>query len=107
MSEGLANIYFSPQAYSAYNGLAVQVNKRYSNHFQYIAAYTWSHMLDDASGTFSSTALTPLVRAEFPEHGGGMVFFSPGPAPAFDVYSDLLLWEAVQQRQLAHEEYRG
>jgi hypothetical protein len=56
---------FSPQAYSAYNGLAVQVNKRYSNHFQYIAAYTWSHMLDDASGTFSSTALTPRRAQNF------------------------------------------
>jgi len=56
---------FSPEAYSAYNGLAVQVNKRYSNHFQYIAAYTWSHMLDDASGTFSSTALTPRRAQNF------------------------------------------
>jgi hypothetical protein len=54
---------FSPEAYSAYNGLAIQLVKRYSNNFQYIAAYTWSHMLDDASGTFSSTALTPR-RAE-------------------------------------------
>jgi hypothetical protein len=56
---------FSPQAYSAYNGLAVQVNKRYSNNFQYIAAYTWSHMLDDASGTFSATALTPRRAQNF------------------------------------------
>jgi hypothetical protein len=58
-------IQFSPEAYSAYNGLAVQLNKRYSNNFQYIAAYTWSHMLDDASGTFSSTALTPRRAQNF------------------------------------------
>jgi hypothetical protein len=56
---------FSPEAYSSYNGLAVQMTKRYSNNFQYIAAYTWSHMLDDASGTFSSTALTPRRAQNF------------------------------------------
>ncbi len=50
---------FAPQGYSAYNGLAIQLNKRYSNNFQYVAAYTWSHMLDDATATLHSTDLTP------------------------------------------------
>jgi len=56
---------FAPQAYSAYNGLAVQMNKRYSNNFQYLAAYTWSHMLDDASGVFSASALSPRRAQNF------------------------------------------
>jgi hypothetical protein len=55
----------APQAYSSYNGLAVQLTKRYSSNFQYMAAYTWSHMLDDASGVFASTALTPRRAQNF------------------------------------------
>ena len=29
--------------YSSYNGLALQLNKRVSDKFSYILAYTWSH----------------------------------------------------------------
>ncbi len=34
---------------SLYNGLAVQASQRFSGGFQFIAAYTWSHMIDDVS----------------------------------------------------------
>ena len=32
---------------SFYNGLSVQANQRFSGGFQLIAAYTWSHLIDD------------------------------------------------------------
>jgi hypothetical protein len=50
---------YAPQAVSSYNGLALQLNKRYSHNFSYIVAYTWSHLLDDATATNFSTYLTP------------------------------------------------
>lgn len=34
---------------SFYNGLSVQANQRFSGGFQLIAAYTWSHLIDDLS----------------------------------------------------------
>ena len=56
---------YAPQAYSSYNGLALQLNKRFSNNFSYIAAYTWSHLLDDATATNFSTYLTPRRAQNF------------------------------------------
>jgi hypothetical protein len=56
---------YAPQAYSSYNGLAVQLNKRFSNNFSYILAYTWSHLLDDATATNFSTYLTPRRAQDF------------------------------------------
>jgi len=56
---------YAPQAVSSYNGLAVQLNKRYSNGLSFIAAYTWSHLLDDATATNFSTYLTPRRAQDF------------------------------------------
>ena len=56
---------YAPQAYSAYNGLALQLTKRYSNGLSYVAAYTWSHLLDDATATNFSTYLTPRRAQDF------------------------------------------
>ena len=56
---------YAPQAYSAYNGLALQVTKRYSKGFTYVAAYTWSHLLDDATATNFSTYLSPRRAQDF------------------------------------------
>jgi hypothetical protein len=50
---------YAPQANSLYNGLALQLTRRYSNGFSFIAAYTWSHLEDDATATNFSTYLTP------------------------------------------------
>ncbi len=50
---------YAPQATSTYHGLALQLNKRFSSGLTYIAAYTWSHLLDDATATNFSTYLTP------------------------------------------------
>jgi hypothetical protein len=56
---------YAPQSYSSYNGLALQLNKRFSNNFSYILAYTWSHLLDDATATNFSTYLTPRRAQDF------------------------------------------
>ena len=50
---------YNPEAYSSYNGLALQLNRRLSNGLNLIAAYTWSHTEDNATATNFSTYLTP------------------------------------------------
>jgi hypothetical protein len=50
---------YTPQGHSTYNGLAVQLNRRFSNGLQYILAYTWSHTIDNATAEFNSTLLNP------------------------------------------------
>ncbi|MBZ5609557.1 MAG: carboxypeptidase regulatory-like domain-containing protein [Acidobacteriia bacterium] len=56
---------YAPQANSSYNGLALQITRRYSNGLSYIAAYTWSHLLDDATATNFSTQLSPRRAQDF------------------------------------------
>ena len=34
---------------SSYNALNVEVKRRFSNNFQFLASYTWSHSIDDSS----------------------------------------------------------
>ena len=34
---------------SVYNGLTVNFEKRWSQHFQFLASYTWSHAIDDST----------------------------------------------------------
>jgi hypothetical protein len=50
---------YMPEGNSKYNGLALQLVKRYTNNFSYNAAFTWSHALDDSTATVFSTELTP------------------------------------------------
>jgi len=56
---------YAPQASSTYHGLAAQLNRRYSNGLTFIAAYTWSHLEDDATATNFSTYLTPRRAQDF------------------------------------------
>jgi hypothetical protein len=56
---------YSPQASSTYHGLALQMNRRFSNGLAFIAAYTWSHLEDDATATNFSTYLTPRRAQDF------------------------------------------
>ncbi len=56
---------YNPEATSTYHGLALQLNRRYSNGFMFIAAYTWSHLLDNATATNFSTYLTPRRAQDF------------------------------------------
>jgi len=56
---------YAPQAYSSYNGLALQLTKRFSNGLSFVGAYTWSHLLDDATATNFSTYLSPRRAQDF------------------------------------------
>ncbi len=56
---------FSPIGNSKYNGLSLQLNKRYSKNFSYLTAFTWSHALDDSTTTLSSTTLSPRRPQDF------------------------------------------
>ena len=56
---------YHPWGNSKYDGLALQVNKRYSNNFSYILAYTWSHAFDDSTATNFSTILSPRRAQDF------------------------------------------
>jgi hypothetical protein len=56
---------YHPIGNSKYNGLALQLNKRYSNNFSYFTNFTWSHALDDSTATVFSTNLTPRRGQDF------------------------------------------
>ncbi|HEU4433045.1 MAG TPA: carboxypeptidase regulatory-like domain-containing protein [Pyrinomonadaceae bacterium] len=48
---------------SSYNALNVDVRKRYSHNFQFLASYTWSHSIDDSSDL--QTLLLPQDNRNF------------------------------------------
>jgi hypothetical protein len=56
---------FQPSGNSRYNGLQLQVNKRYSKNFSYVVAYTWSHAFDDSTATNFSSILSPRRAQDF------------------------------------------
>jgi Carboxypeptidase regulatory-like domain len=55
----------SPIGNSTYHGLALQLNRKFSNHLLFIGAYTWSHLIDDSTADFNTTALTPRRPQDF------------------------------------------
>ena len=56
---------YEPIGDSRYNGLAVQMTKRFSKNFSYLLAYTWSHAQDDSTATVNSTDFTPRRGQDF------------------------------------------
>ena len=58
--------WWPPIGNSFYNGLAVQLNRRFSRGVQLVGSHTWSHNLDDSTATHFSTVLTPRRNL----HGG-------------------------------------
>jgi len=56
---GASVVAFEPWAASTYNGLATQLTKKYSNGLQFVASYTFSHAIDDATADVFSTVLAP------------------------------------------------
>ena len=55
----------APVGNSTYHGLAVQLNRRFSNGLQFIGSYTWSHLIDDSTADFFTTLLTPRRPEDF------------------------------------------
>ena len=56
---------YAPQGVSSYHGLQLQLNRRFTNNLSFIAAYTWSHLMDDATATNFSTYLSPRRAQDF------------------------------------------
>ncbi|SPE32770.1 conserved exported hypothetical protein [Candidatus Sulfopaludibacter sp. SbA6] len=56
---------FMPYGRSFYNGWANQLTRRFSNGLQFIAAYTWSHNIDDSTADVFSTYTTPRRPQDF------------------------------------------
>ncbi len=55
----------SPIGNSSYNGLAIELRRRFSHGLQLIGAYTWSHNIDDSTADFFTTVLTPRRPQDF------------------------------------------
>lgn len=60
---------FEPVGNSNYNGLAIQLNRRFTNNLQFVGAYTWSHNIDDSTAAVFSTLLTPRRQEDFQNLG--------------------------------------
>lgn len=54
-----------PIGNSTYHGLALQLNRRFTSGLQFQTAYTWSHLIDDSTADFNTTALTPRRPEDF------------------------------------------
>lgn len=55
-------------AFSSYNALTINLEKRFSKHFQLLSSYTWSHSIDD--GTDLQSTLEPQ-DSRFPQYEKG------------------------------------
>jgi len=56
---------FIPSGWSTYNAWQNQLTRRFSNGLQFVAAYTWSHTIDNSTADFHSTDLTPRRQQDF------------------------------------------
>ena len=56
---------FQPWAWSTYHGLQTQLQRRFSNGFAVLGAWTWSHTIDNATADFFSTSLSPRRPQDF------------------------------------------
>lgn len=54
-----------PQGWSTYNGLAVQMTRRFTRGLQMEGSYTWSHNIDNSTTEFGATYLTPRRAQDF------------------------------------------
>ena len=55
---------YMPWGNSIYHGWANTLSRRFSNGLQFLAAYTWSHAIDDSTADVFSTYLTPRRPAD-------------------------------------------
>lgn len=64
-NSGLPLTAFEPDGSSTYHGLAALVTRRMSHGVQFIAAYTYSHLIDNSTADVHSTDLTPRRPQDF------------------------------------------
>jgi hypothetical protein len=62
---------------SVYNALNLDVKKRFSHNFQFLASYTWSHSIDDSSDL--QTLLLPQGQSKLRRRACGFAFRSASP----------------------------
>ena len=63
--DSAAIVGFVPWGSSQYNGLAVQMTRRFSRGLQMVGSYTWSHNIDNSTATHFSTMLSPRRPQNF------------------------------------------
>ena len=56
---------YQPQGWSFYNGLDVQLQKRFAKGLQFLGAYTWSHNIDNQTATLNTSALSQRRVQDF------------------------------------------
>jgi hypothetical protein len=56
---------YGPRGNSMYNGLAVDLTKRFAQHLMLKAGYTWSHLMDDSTMEVNFTTLSPRRPQNF------------------------------------------
>jgi len=56
---------YTPQGSSSYHGLDLQMKRRFSNGLQFLAAYTWSHNIDNGAATLNTSALSQRRAQDF------------------------------------------
>ena len=61
---------YVPRGNSKYNGLAMELKKRYEKNFLFEAAYTWSHNIDDSTAEVASIIATPRRPQDFSNISG-------------------------------------
>jgi hypothetical protein len=56
---------YQPYGASTYHGLQTQLQRQFSNGLQFMAAWTWSHAIDNSTADFHSTDITPRRAQDF------------------------------------------
>jgi Carboxypeptidase regulatory-like domain len=56
---------FLDEGASTYHGLATQLTHRFSHGLQFVAAYTFSHLIDNSTADFHTTDLVPRRQQDF------------------------------------------
>lgn len=56
---------YVPRGNSSYNGLAIDIKKRFSRGFLFNAGYTWSHLIDDSTAEVNSIVASPRRPQDF------------------------------------------
>lgn len=68
---------FMPWGWSSYHGLQTQVQRKFTNGLQFLAAWTWSHEIDNSTADFFSTVISPRRPQDFrnlnAEKGNGLL----------------------------------